>query len=213
MKKSNNGLIIAAASGAAVYFFFPQVKEFLVGGEYSGAGAGGVAEQTTSGQIVDDALTKKQLSFISSELDSSNDISVSTNSVNDYSRATVTSSLSNASIIESVKGFANFAGTDTTFLYKDSSGSIVGGSDFGLNMSLSKKAAKAAEETKTNPLVTIARKTSRSSSSSSSSKKSISTSKDPVVSDYENKNLVSTTKTATEIKKENKIKSLFFGGN
>lgn len=103
----------------------------------------------------------------------------------------------------------------------DASGKTIGGFD---SVNLQSITHERAEATYNNPITNIlnrssggssARSSGGGSSSSStpktSSKVSISKAKDPVVRDYENKNLVSTTKTASQIKTENKISSLFGG--
>lgn len=107
----------------------------------------------------------------------------------------------------------------------DSSGNVIGGYDLVNRQSVT--GARAEATFNDNPILNSLRSSggssggsSKSSSKSSdrasgggspsSSSVSISTAKDKVVRDYENKNLVSTTKTKSEIQKENKAKSSFF---
>ncbi len=101
----------------------------------------------------------------------------------------------------------------------DASGNVVGGLDNVNMQSITADRAKATFNN--NPVLNAVRKSSGGSSSSSrasgggspktSEKVSISTAKDPVKREYENKNMVSTTKSSSDIKKENKIRSLFGG--
>jgi hypothetical protein len=179
--KNNNSLIIAAGAGAAVYFLFPQIKEFLVGGEYSGSGTTG-----QSGTVLDDAIKKEQTSFITKVLNNAAGTEIYTTTLNDYARATIVTGSQNIKAVESAASFKVNANTDTAFLYNGSTGSIIGGSDFGTNQSLTKKAAQVAYNTKTNPIVTIARSSGGSSSSSKKVARS-STAKDPVIKSYEDK--------------------------
>lgn len=160
---NTNNLLIAGATGAAVYYFFPQVKETLISG--SGAGSSGTSgfisssgsdAKTASGTIIDGTLTKKQLSFISGNLDNTGDTIVNTTSLNSFNRATITTNASNIKKVESAASIGINAGNDTTYLYKKNN-KIVGGSDFGSGQSLTKKAAKNVNNTKNNSIVTISR--------------------------------------------------------
>lgn len=104
----------------------------------------------------------------------------------------------------------------------DSSGRVVGGFD---SVNLQSITSERATATFNNPITQALNKSSGGGSSSRSSgggsssgstpktasKVSISTAKDPVKRAYENKNLVSTSKSVSQIKTENKIKSLFGG--
>jgi hypothetical protein len=166
MKKSNNSLLIAAATGLGVYYFFPQVKETLISG--GGSSSGGASESadpelqnerfTEGGQsITDIGLTKKQLKFIGAQLESPADEQIKVTTFTESSgsggsskRITVLTSKKNIKAVESNESFKVNSGTKTTFIYKDK-GSIIGGSDFGRKMSLSKKAAETAYKNRNKP--------------------------------------------------------------
>lgn len=224
--KKGNGFIIAAAAGTAVYFLFPQVQEILVGGEYSGAGAAnggtsgfinsdgsdGLKATTSDGTIVEGVLSKKQLNFITSNLDTSlGESSLNTYSFDGGATASILSTnVGNERSLTSPESFGLFGNTNTLFTYKKD-GKIVGGSDFKNMQSVTAERARSSSGSKDNVQKFVSGSTFSNLTSSKKSA-SISTAKDSVVRDYENKNLVSTTKTSSEIKKENKIKSLFSGG-
>ena len=110
MKLTSKDLILPALSGVIVYYFFPQIKQVLVGGNSSGVQSGGVGTNPTTqtGQsITDTGVTKKQLSFIGNQLDTSNEIKVSTTALNNYKRATITSSIALRVIMPSISPYSS----------------------------------------------------------------------------------------------------------
>jgi hypothetical protein len=151
----NNNLIIAGVAAAGTYFLFPQVKEFITGGQFSGAADGTTgfmengAAQTTKGTIVDGALTKKQLNFLSSNLDTSfGESSIKTYDFGGGSSASILSTdARNERALTS--NIDLFAGSNTLITYKKS-GKVTGGSDFKNLQSVTASRASNSSNSKEN---------------------------------------------------------------
>ena len=174
MKGKN--LAIAGATGIAVYYFFPQVREILVGGEYSGAGAGGSAENVSSKKEVSGesvgSLTQSQADFIVNNADTSfGSTSINTYDFGSGRTATIIdTSIENRQNLMKKEVFAEFGNTNTFIAFRDNAGNIVGGSDFKNMQSVTPARASASVGSKENVANFVSGQTAqpviRSSSSS-----------------------------------------------